>query len=507
MRRLWVLICCCSASVSAQTYWGKVKTEASTLLQSSLLQEAQTHGLVKVQPMHTFFQKQPTYATHPTVQKWVCFSFLTHEYAESLLPQLDLATYFEEQPVQPPYDITPPTGSFLHLQSYHQSNPGHGFEAAWNLGFTGQGFRLLDIEYGFHKTHEEFHQNPFAQLESGITVNASAYFDYINHGTATLGVLVADPGEYGVTGMVHDAEVTVFTEWPSTGYNRVAAITRALDASQEGDVLLFEMQTYLGAATPVDIYAPAEYNLAVWELTQLATSTGRIVVAAAGNGAQNLDDAFYQAYRDRGDSGAILVGAGSNTMAHQPEWYSNYGERVNVQAWGTQVLTSGFGDYIRYNNDINQAYGWYGGTSSASALTAAAATLLQQAADQYLGRWLTSTEIRDILIETGHAQLGLLQKNIGPSINVEAAIAAVQALSTSNSTSEELRVYPNPSAGRFNWQTTQEGEWTLYNVLGQVIEKGNIATGSLNLSGYAAGMYTVRFQIGVSQKTVKLLKY
>ena len=57
--------------------------------------------------------------------------------------------------------------------------------------------------------------------------------------------------------------------------------------------MLLEMQT-IGANGN---YAPAEYSPAVWQVVKAATDAGIIVVAAAGNGNENLDAPGYASYR------------------------------------------------------------------------------------------------------------------------------------------------------------------------------------------------------------------
>lgn len=47
------------------------------------------------------------------------------------------------------------------------------------------------------------------------------------------------------------------------------------------------------------------------------------------------------AWRSWGDSGAIMVGAGDDTTAHNKIDFSNFGSRVDVQAWGMNVYSAG----------------------------------------------------------------------------------------------------------------------------------------------------------------------
>lgn len=161
--------------------------------------------------------------------------------------------------------------------------------------------------------------------------------------------------------------------------------------------------------------------MSVWTLTRSATDSGIIVVAAAGNGNQDLDGAAYTEYRDRGDSGAIIVGAGLPDTNHDKETFSTYGLRVNVQGWGRRVITLGYGEYANYGVDDRQTYtSRFAGTSSASPFVASAAAALQSLAEAELGYRLTPAEMRELLIDTGIPQGS--GGHIGPFPNMAAAI-------------------------------------------------------------------------------------
>ena len=90
-----------------------------------------------------------------------------------------------------------------------------------------------------------------------------------------------------------------------------------------------------------------------------------VVVEAAGNGSQNLDDAVYgQLFnREYRDSGAIMCGA--TTIGGTPYDWSNNGSRVDLNGWGGSVGTCGYGDLQDDNEDVFYTR-YFSGTSSAS---------------------------------------------------------------------------------------------------------------------------------------------
>lgn len=363
--------------------------------------------------------------------------------AAQALQKLDAVEYVTlaslDQPPPPPlpYDITPTTPLLSDRQTYRGTN-GINIDAAWAArGARGQGVRVTDCEYSFNVAHEDL-RNLVTQ-QPGV----SAYYivppDFTDdHGTAVLGILGSAENNYGMTGTLPDANLRFYGEYATVNgaqQLRAAAITAALAASSPGDVVLLEMQT-TGAQGG---YGPAEYDQAVWTATQTGTAAGVHVVAAAGNGTENLDAAAYADYRARGDSGAIIVGAG--TPARSRVDFSTYGARVNVQGWGNwTVATLGYGDLATYGGDHNQKYSTnFAGTSSASPIVTTAVAAVESVARLALGRPLTPSEMRQLLVATGKPQTGDTSKNIGPLPDVVAALdqklmgfPAVSSLSPAN---------------------------------------------------------------------------
>jgi PKD repeat protein len=153
------------------------------------------------------------------------------------------------------------------------------------------------------------------------------------------------------------------------------------------------------------------------------------MVEAAGNGAVNLDqtacgDFFNPSVQD---SGAIIVGAGMppGESDRSPESFTSYGSRVNVQGWGSNIVTTGYGDLYKNPSDETNPDFWYtqtfGGTSGASPMMTGAAADLQ-GISLSRGVLLTPGEIRSIFIETGSPQQGDMTRHIGPRPNLWLAV-------------------------------------------------------------------------------------
>ena len=210
-----------------------------------------------------------------------------------------------------------------------------------------------------------------------------------NHGTAVLGEFSGDRNPIGITGICPDANVRAISHGT---LGSAAAIRRAADLLGAGDIILLEMHRpgprhnfasrddqlgYIAVEWWPDDFAAIVY----------ATSRGIIVVEAAGNGAENLDDALYNTrpagfpstwvnpFRRAPDSGAVIVGAGApppNTHGrdHGPDRsrldFSNYGACVDTQGWGREVTSCGYGDLQGGSNEDLWYTDIFSGTSSAS---------------------------------------------------------------------------------------------------------------------------------------------
>jgi len=336
------------------------------------------------------------------------------------LPVVEYA-YIQTLGVPPPGDIAPPTPDLFPLQTYHSPNPGIDAAFAASRGVTGAGIRLSDCEYGWVYSHEDLVDRD-CHPEPGHTIHPITIANgWDQHGTAVLGETSSVENGYGCSGMAPGAEVYTFPELSvEGGPRRVTSIANAIAGSAAGDVVLLEMQT-TGAGGG---YGPAELDPSVFAVSETGVNAGVIVIGAAGNGNQDLDGPAYGSYRAQGDSGAILVGAGSDDASHDKLGFSTYGTRINVQGWGTSVFTLGYGSYAAYGGDPNQNYtGGFNGTSSASPFVAAACVLLQDFAVTAFGAPLSPAELRGLVVETGRAQGS--GGHIGPLPDLFAAMEAL----------------------------------------------------------------------------------
>lgn len=397
-------------------------------------------------------------------------------------------------PTNPPADIPPTTPDLQPEQTYIGPNPGVNMEYAWSQGLFGSGIRIRDVEYGVNVFHEDLEDQPISIFDE-VTVSTSASELYTEHGTAVFGILMANAGTYGITGLVHQAaEGILFPEWTNEhGYDRILAVSEAIDHSEEGDFVIYEMQT--GGQN--DNYVPAEYNEVIWDLTYAATDLGIIVVAAAGNGNENLDDPYYDDYNARGNSGALIVGAGTSNLDHNKMSFSTYGSRVNIHAWGQNALSSGYGNDYEFGGDYNQRYRLFSGTSSATPIVASCAIALQSYYFNETGEYLTTAELIEILEETGIPQGS--GGHIGPLPNMEAAFNYLNSLKINPITGfENLIVYPNPSNSIIYISNNENVNFIaeLYNAQGQAVVRKTLANNdnTIDVSNLVSGIYILKLE-------------
>lgn len=324
------------------------------------------------------------------------------------LNALPVTEFVHFQPTAPPppcYDHQPPTPDFFSYQTYHGPDPGLNMTAAWALGSTrGAGIWVADCEFGVVTTHEDLCN---IEREPGQTIHPGVPASWSDHGTAVFGEMTSLDGAYGCTGLVPDVERQLFfpERTVEQGYRRVTCITNAIAELRYGDVCVLEMHTEEPYLWQGKYGLPAEIDPAVWTVVKVGTDAGVSVVAAAGNGSWNLDHPDFAEYMARGDSGAIIVGAGSANTSHSKLGFSTYGSRVNVQGWGQGVFTLGYSESWVPGGGVNQRYtSGFSGTSSATPMAASCAIALQSLAVERLGHRLGPLEIRQILMNTGIPQ-------------------------------------------------------------------------------------------------------
>ena len=302
---------------------------------------------------------------------------------------------------------------------------------AWAFdGGCGTGnVQFIDIEYAWDLNHEDIREANISFLWGNEN-----FPDEKEHGTAVLGIVLMQDNEFGGLGITPKVKSGLVSRISPEGVNSIEdAILNAISHLNFGDILLLEVQI-LDPITR-DRYLPVEIERSIFDAILLATSSGIIVIEAAGNGnlarGFNLDE-FTDKYRktilDREsndfkngrDSGAILIAGASDVVTivhkqgkkisqHGKTKSSNYGNRIDCYAWGNNVFTTDPLEVPPYDFDFS-------GTSSASAIIAGAAIAIQSIVEASGKQRLSPAEMRDILSNPSNGTVSRNRIGIMPDL-------------------------------------------------------------------------------------------
>jgi hypothetical protein len=332
----------------------------------------------------------------------------------------DMAPASEEAP--------PTTPDFTASQLYLDAPLG-GINARWawtRPGGRGANVRVIDIEGAWRFSHEDLIQN-----QGGVVAGTqSTDLGWRNHGTAVVGVIGGDVNSFGITGIAPDATVSAISIF-GPGMGSAAAIRAAASRLRAGDILLIELHRpgprhNFAARSDQAGYIAVEWWDDDFAAIAFAAARGVIVVEAAGNGAEDLDDPIYSTRpsnfaaswtnpfnRANRDSRAVLVGAGApppgtHGRNHGPDrsrlGFSNFGASVDAQGWGREVTTTGYGNLQGGTSEDTWYTDTFSGTSSASPIVVGALASVQGMLGATNRPLLTPARARQCLRSTGSPQ-------------------------------------------------------------------------------------------------------
>jgi len=375
------------------------------------------------------------------------------------LPQVD-AAYVKPGAEPASLDVSrdvfelPASSDFGGRQGYLNAPP-EGVGTAWSraqAGGDGSGVRIIDVEGAWNFAHEDLAQNV-----DGVLVGAATNdLGWRNHGTAVIGEIGADDNGFGVVGIAPAAVVGGASIFPGTG--SANAIRQAADLLGAGDIMLIELHQpgprFQFQSRPDQAgYIAMEWWPDDLAALQYARARGIVVVEAAGNGAENLDDPLYDSpapgfpatWRNpfntaNANSGAVMVGAGApppgtHGRDHGPDRsrlnFSNHGLRLDAQGWGREVTTTGGRSSQPGDLQGGAENVWYtdtfSGTSSASPIVVGALAAVQGILRARGLPSMTPARAVEVLRATGSAQQDApgrpASQRIGNRPDIEAAVA------------------------------------------------------------------------------------
>ncbi|VBB74944.1 Putative protein of unknown function [Podospora comata] len=299
-----------------------------------------------------------------------------------------------------------PSNDPLFPSQGYMTPAGEGINAPYAWGFPGgdgANTTIIDIERGWKLDHEDLVDANITLL-AGLNVKDRYQSNY-RHGTAVLGEMLMVDNNIGGVGIIPGAQGHVVGVTRVVGggpfENYPEAILDAVDALGFGDAILLEIQVpdANGNMFPVEIID------AVYDAISLATSLGITVIEPAGNGQQDLDAPILRigsatpasilnpSSPEFRDSGAIMVGAATSTIPRTRVLESNYGARIDVHAWGENILTAS----VAGSADDIDTYLPFDGTSGAAPIIAGAALSVQGMISANHGTKLDALVLRDLI--------------------------------------------------------------------------------------------------------------
>ncbi|GAB1319995.1 Peptidase S8/S53 domain-containing protein [Madurella fahalii] len=321
----------------------------------------------------------------------------------------------------PPPTVNPSDDPRSGNQGYLNAAP-QGINARYAWGFPGgdgTGVTIVDMEQGWNLNHEDL-------AAANITFISGINAAFFGHGTSVIGEMLMVDNQLGGVGIVPAARGRVVSQHRDDGsYNTPAAILDAAAYMSFGDILLLEAQEY----DPVSgfYFWPVEVADANYEAIRIATDLGIVVVEAGCNGGYDLDayvDLSGQSIFDRSstgyrESGATMVGASSSSVPHTRLYFSNYGSRIDIYAWGEAIDTANTDDLSGTESTYTTGFG---GTSGASPMVVGAAAIIQGVLDATIGSKASPLEVREVLATGGTPSADPASDRIGVMPNLQAIV-------------------------------------------------------------------------------------
>ena len=322
-------------------------------------------------------------------------------------------------------------------------------------GGGGAGVSIIDVEGAWQLSHEDLLQN----LSGVIAGTPTTDLGWRNHGTAVFGEFGGDRNGLGIVGIAPDATISGASIFGGVG--SAGAIRHAADHLGAGDIILIELHRpgprhNFAARADQAGYIAMEWWPDDFAAIRYAISRGVIVVEAAGNGAEDLNDALYDTpapgfpatWRNpfnvaNPSSEAVVVGAGApppgtHGRDHGPDRsrldFSNHGRRVDAQGWGREVTTTGGrggnpGDLQGGSDETLWYTDTFSGTSSASPIVVGALACIQGILAARGMAKLNPAQAISILRATGSPQVDApgrpATQRIGNRPDIRAAITAL----------------------------------------------------------------------------------
>ena len=289
-------------------------------------------------------------------------------------------------------------------------------DEAWKLA-TGKGVTIADCDAGYYVNEADIAGNLLMEFAKDLSDKDAPTVvndgNFVSHGTSVAAIMVGLLNGTGINGIAFDSKMV-----PLQNYNysymiddidkeeaTAACILEALKIP-EVKIIVLENQTH----------GSSETFAGTRDAVRLALKAGVTIVSTAGNSSNELTAEAAD------DTGSIIVGAINRNGS--TEYFSNFGSRVSIAAYGSDLLTL---------EGPDGSLGSFGGTSGATPQVAAAVALMLEVNPE-----LSPAQVKDILVATRTTTEK--NKNVGGMINIVEAVKKAKETEADTSTDDdELR--------------------------------------------------------------------
>ncbi|NEW09151.1 S8 family serine peptidase [Paenibacillus sp. SYP-B3998] len=258
---------------------------------------------------------------------------------------------------------------FLHADELHENNN------------YGQGIKIAVLDTGIDSLNNDLH------VTGGVSFPSGSYEDVQGHGTKVAGIIASQINKIGIKGIAPSSELYAVKVLGDKGEGYYSQIISGIDWAIDNHMNIINMS-----------FGGLEESQALSEALQQAWQAGILLISAAGN--DGINTLRYPANSE------TVLSVGSINQDLSVSSFTNYGERLELLAPGTDILTTSVGNsYVKV---------W--GTSASSAFVAGAAALVWSAHPTW-----TNEQVRLALLQSADSNQSDKVNGFG-LVNIASAI-------------------------------------------------------------------------------------
>ena len=346
-----------------------------------------------------------------------------------------------------------------------------GFNYIWNKQSIGDKVVVAIIDSGIDMNHVDLENNiwinKFEIADNGIDDDRNGFIDDINgwdfvnnnndpnpklteksnedasnHGTMIAGIIGAEINNgTGVSGIASNVKILPLRSLSENGEGKINDVIRAIDYAVNNGANIINLS-----------FSGAGYNEGFKEAIERAYKSNVLVVAAAGNNYESLDENPLYPSCFKGDNNEnIIISVASVDSLDQKTNFSSYGKNcVDVSAPGISFFSTYFYDV---KNKKNKSYdGYWSGTSMSAAVISGSLARIKETNPK-----LNNKELLNVLLK-GVNNIN----NLNPEYENKLGSGRVNLMSSVNWASEKWNnlsgyflLYPQSNIANFKTEDKQ----------------------------------------------------